>query len=113
MSSPSETPEAEKPVVDEVDVDEQVKVVVDKPSGAIGRRGTSAAPSPAKVRAWTALIKALASNIVAVILALGLVIVLGIAVYKDSKDAYAPICALLGTLVGIWLKGKERPRNGE
>jgi hypothetical protein len=72
---------------------------------ASGRK-TTRAPSPAELRARTALIKALASNIGAIIMAVGLVIVLGIAVFKESKDAYAPICALLGTLVGTWLRGK-------
>jgi hypothetical protein len=72
---------------------------------ATGRKTTSV-PSPAKLRARTALIKALASNIGGIIMAVGLVIVLGIAVLKESKDAYAPICALLGTLVGTWLKGR-------
>src|SRR5437879_3062507 len=79
-----------------------------------GRQSTRAV-SPAQIRAnrawtddWIALIRAVASNLGALIFVLGLVIVFGVAVCHDRKDSYAPICALLGTVLGIWLKGIGR-----
>lgn len=111
MSSPSETQGAAQGQA-AVPADLGAKVEVEaKTSG----KKTTSAPSAAKLRAdqakvdnWIAVIKALASNIGANVLVVGLVIVFGMAVWKDSKEAYAPICALLGTLVGIWLKTRER-----
>jgi hypothetical protein len=107
MSLQSETPEV--PQAQSAPSAESVQVEA-KTSG----KKTTTAPSAAQLRAdqakvsnRIALIKALGSNIGANVLGVGLVIVLAIAVWKDSKEAYAPICALLGTLVGIWLKGKE------
>ena len=92
MSRPSETPEF--PQAQPGTSADSVEVKVE--ANTSGKKTTSA-PSAAQLRAdqakvsnRIALIKALGSNIGANILAVGLMIVFGMAVWKDGKVAQVP-----------------------
>jgi hypothetical protein len=107
MSSP---PETQQLAEGQPGAGQKVEV---EAKGTGGRKITG--PSAAQIRAeqakadkQIALIKVIGINVGANIIALGIVIALVGVALKDGKEAaYAPLCTLLGTLMGFWF-GKVR-----